>query len=740
MAGRPMGIGFLIAIIYLTSAAVLFLTAGLILKENVRAGNNRVVAAMLFFAGLAPFCVAINKTVLADINELSLSVINIFYIWELFFPALLLFSAIFPEPLSFYKRRRRFFQLAFIPHLFHILLVVFLNDPDKIISLLNFDTSTPILGQVMGFLATILKLMTALMGFLYFFHTRFFSLINLSYVILAMYFLNLGYKNITNPALKSQVKIVIWGIAIAVGLYVASFIIPAILSLKFPPGLREILVLVALVVGPGTIAWAIIKYRFMDIGLLARQSLVYTITTAIVVGGYLLVITELSALFASTLGIHSRLLDIIVVVVLLLFFQPLYNQVDDFVRRIFIKSRSDYRHLMEEFSRQLVTVFDTERLASILSENLNREMFIEKTHFAVLQENSISYKLLGETRAYDIEAAILDSLVQKQKPIYTSEIQALSHEGYLGGRLVELGSFLLVPLMDKGKLVGLISLSAKVAGFRYTYEDISLLSVVANQVVVALNNAALYTESLEKQRLEEELEVARKIQTNLLPQHLPSHQNFEFAAFNHPSRQVGGDYYDFINLTDGTMGIVIADVSGKGVPAALLMARVQAILQTQEKRGLPIPEMLSQLNEFLVESSSSDRFVTMFYCELNPQCGSICFSNAGHNHPFIIDPSGNIKFLEIGGLILGAFSGSLYETANIVLKKDEILVMYTDGISEAMNLQEVEFSDARIVETVKEARSQSAQFICGHIIKSVRQYAEGAEEIDDMTLVVIKGK
>jgi sigma-B regulation protein RsbU (phosphoserine phosphatase) len=735
-----MGTGFLIAIIYLTSAGVLFLTAGIIFKENVRAGNNRVVAAMLFFAGLAPFCVALDKTVLADIENLSLSITNIFYVWELFFPALLLFSVIFPEPLSFYKKRRRLFQLAFIPHLFHILLVVFLNDPDKVISLLNFDSSTPVIGPIVGFLETILKLLTALMGFLYIFHTRFFSLINLSYVILAMYFLKLGYKNITNPALKLQVKIVIWGIAIAVGLYVVSSIIPTILSFKFPAGLREIIVLTALVVGPGSIAWAIIKYRFMDIGLLARQSLVYTITTAIVVGGYLLVITELSAMFSSTLGIQSRLLDIIVVVVLLLFFQPLYNQVDDFVRRIFIKSRSDYRHLMEEFSRQLVTVFDIDRLAVILSENLNREMFIERTHFAVFDEKSSCFKLLGETRAYEIENEFLNSLVQKQKPIFTSEIAELSHEGYLGGRLVELGSYLLVPLMDKGRLVGIISLSPKVAGFRYTYEDISLLSVIANQVVVALNNAALYVKSLEKQRLEEELEVARKIQMALLPRNLPIHPQYDFAAFNHPSRQVGGDYYDFINLADGTLGIVIADVSGKGVPAALLMARVQAILQTQEKRGLPIAEMLSQLNEFLVKSSSPDRYVTMFYGELDPPRGKFCFSNAGHNHPFILDVAGNIRYLDIGGLILGAFSGSRYDTAVAELRKDEILVMYTDGISEAMNLQEVEFGEARIIDAVKEARSQSAQYICAHIIKSVKKYAEGAEEIDDMTLVVVKRK
>jgi phosphoserine phosphatase RsbU/P len=330
--------------------------------------------------------------------------------------------------------------------------------------------------------------------------------------------------------------------------------------------------------------------------------------------------------------------------------------------------------------------------------------------------------------------------VQKQKPIYMNEIQELFLEGNLGWRLAELGGYLFVPLIDKGELAGIISLSQKTAGFRFTYEDITLISVVANQVIVSINNAQLYTDSLEKQRLEEELELARKIQTNLLPQNLPAHANYEFAAFNHPSHQVGGDYYDFIKLSNGSIGVVIADVSGKGVPAALLMARVQAILQTQEKRGLPIPELLSQLNEFLVNSSSSDRFVTMFYCEIDLETGHICFCNAGHNYPFIVKTDGQIEYLEKGGLILGAFGGSIYQTGCVDLARDELLVMYTDGISEAMNLREEEFGESRIVSISKEARSQSAHYICGQIIKNVRQYALGAEEIDDMTMVVIKTK
>lgn len=735
-----MGLNFLISLIYLASALVLFLIAGIILRENVKSAQNRVVAAMLFLAGLAPFSVAIYKTVIFGSTELAQSTLNIFYVWELFFPTLLLFSVLFPEALPFYKRHKRLLQAAFIPHIFHIILVVALTDPGKIVGIVDFDTSMPIIGGVVAYIRTLLKVFASFLGYLLSFHTKFFSLINFAYVLLSVYFLALRFTGIKNPALRTQVRVVIAGIVAAVGLYVVAFIIPTILSIRLPGGLKESMVLTALVVGPGSIAWAIIKFRFLDIGLIARQSLVYTITTAIVVGGYLLVITQLSSLFASIFGYGSRILDILVVIILLLFFQPIYNQVDDFVRRIFIRSRSDYRHLMEEFSRQLITIFDIARLATVIGDTLNREMFIERTYFALAQEGGSFYKFVGGSREYTIEEAMHDQLIEKQKPVFLDNLRGLTREGYLGGRLIELGGYLVVPLVDKGELVGVVSLSQKVAGFRYTYEDLTLLTVVANQVVVALNNARLYAESLAKQRLEEELAVARQIQLNLLPRTMPVYENYEFAAFNHPSRQVGGDYYDFINISDSSVAVVVADVSGKGVPAALLMARLQAVLQSEGQRGRPIEVMLSWINEFLVSSTSPDKFVTMFYGELNCDSRSFCFCNAGHNVPFVMRKNGDIEYLEEGGLILGAFAGSTYKTSKLELLKDDVLVIYTDGLSEAMNEKEEEYGEQRLIKTAEEARFKSAQFICGHLIKNVRQFASESAEMDDMTLVVVKAK
>jgi serine phosphatase RsbU (regulator of sigma subunit) len=734
-----MSISFLISLIYLASALVLFLTAGIILKENVKSSQNRVVAAMLFFAGLAPFLVSISKTVIIDPDQLSLSVVNIFYVWELFFPVLLWFSVLFPEPLPIYTRHKRLLQLAFVPHIFHIIMVIALNDPDKIIRLVDFDTSIPVLGLLVNFISSLLKLAATFFGFIYSIHSRFFSLINLAYVTMSIYFLTRGYKRINNPALKTQVKVVIAGIIAAVGIYVCGVIIPKILSIEMPPALTEIIIIIALIVGPGTIAWAIIKYRFLDIGLIARQSLVYTLTTAIVVGGYLLIITQLSSFFFSLFGFQSRILDVLVVVIMLLFFQPLYTQVDDFVRRLFIRSRGDYRHVMEELSRDLIAIFDTVRLADTISDRLNREMFIERTYFALLQDNGSTYKLIGETREYSIENQVLEILLQKQNPIFVDSIKRLYREGFLIGHLASFNCHLLMPLMDKGKLVGVIGTTAKAGGYGYTYEDITLLTVLANQAVVSLNNARLYSESLEKQRLEEELAVARQIQLNLLPKSVPVHKNYEFAAFNHPSRQVGGDYYDFMTSSNGQICVVVADVSGKGVGAALLVARLQAVLQSEGQRGRPVDTMIGGINDFLVSSTTADKYVTMFYGEFNCDSGGFCFCNAGHNYPFLIRKNDDIEFLQDGGLLLGAFAGSKYQIARTQINKGDVLVIYTDGLTEAFNEKGEEYGEQRLIKTVKDARSKSAQFICGHMIKSIRQYAIDSTETDDMTVVVIKG-
>jgi sigma-B regulation protein RsbU (phosphoserine phosphatase) len=727
----------------LASGLVLFVLAVMIFRENAGNRLNRVVAAMLFFAGIAPFSAAIYKSVIEGATGVPAWFVNTFYIWELFFPALLYFSAIFPEPQPIYNQHKRLLQLAFLPHVFHLLMVLLLADPDRVLGLLNFESQIPIIGQLLQVVLSLLRIITTFLGFLLLFHTRFFSVINLFYLVVAIYLLYSGYRRIENPRLRQQVRLVIQGILGAMGLYVIGFLVPDILSTRMPSSMRDLMAMGALVVGPGTIAWAIVRYQFLDIGLIARRSLVYSITTAIVVGGYLLVVTELGSAIRSIIGQDLQMLNILIIIVMLLFFQPIYNQVDDFVRRIFIRTRADYSHLVESFSREILAIFQADKLASTVSDTLRREMFIETVEISFSDiEGRFQIAASGGQgkTAFAIEPAVSRYLLTKRKPAFAEEFSGHALDGHLGAEIIARGFQISVPLVRQERLAGLLLLSAKVAGFRYSSEDFTFLTILGNQIVVAMENAELYSETLEKQRLEEELAVAKQIQTGLLPKVLPASPKFEFATYIEPSRQVGGDYYDFIQTGNGRLGIVIADASGKGVPAALLIARMQAIIQSEARFGKNVSEIMTAVNQFISQSNSPDRFATCFYGELDEATMKLYYCNAGHNYPLLVKDKGRIHQLDIGGLLLGAFPNAVYECGEVEFTPGDLLVMYTDGLSEMMDAEEQEYGEKRIIEHAIKYSHQPVEAICTKMINSVKQFGAGPNEIDDMTLVVVKAR
>lgn len=735
-----MNLGPLISLVYLISGLTLVILAGLILRENIGSRLNRTAAMMLALAGLAAAVTGLDRSVLIGTIEIPQWLKNSFLVWELFFPALLYFSAIFPEPQPYYLSRRKIFQLAFLPHILHVIMLMALADPNAVLKLLSVQSSIPVIGAILNLIFGVLKIITVFLGFLLLFHARFFSIVNLIYVIFSLILLYFSYRRIVNPRLKMQVRMIIYGIGIGVGLYSVGFIIPNIFAFIISDTVRNALVMMGLIVGPGSIAWAIVRYQFLDIGLIARRSLVYTISTAIVVGGYLLIVMQVGTLASNLFGSGSEILNVAVIIVMLLFFQPIYTQVDDFVRKIFIRSRGDYSQLVESFSREILTIFHIEKLASTVTETLKKEMFIENVEVCLAgsDESFRPAAVSGRTPDMKLEQAIRDYLLMKKAPVFAGQLPREIQSDCLGNRIVSGGVEMVVPLVHQERLMGLILLSGKVAGFRYNTEDITFLAFMANQVVVALENVKLYHESLEKQRLEEELAVAKQIQIGLLPRQLPRLTNFEFAAFIEPSRQVGGDFYDFIDLADGKLGVVIADASGKGVPAALFIARMQAMLQSEVRFGKSVGEMMSSVNRFILESTSQGRFATCFYFELDNTARRFRYCNAGHNYPILLRRDGRVEYLETGGLLLGAFGNVTYQTGTGDMEPGDTLVLYTDGITEAMDIAENEYGERRLVSNLLEVRSFPAEVICSRTIKNVKQFAAGIGEIDDLTLVVVK--
>ncbi len=737
-----MNLAQLISLVYLVSGLTLIMLAGMIFRENPKNRLNRVTAMMFLLAGIAPLAAAFYRSVLQGVTGIPLWFENSFVVWELFFPSLLYFAAIFPEPQSFYSSHKRLLQLAFLPHLLHLLMVVFLADPDKALEFLSFESSIPILGAILSLILNVLKVAAAFFGFLLLFHTRFFSIINIIYVILSIILLYTAFKKIENPRLKQQVKVIIYGIGIGVGLYAIGYIIPTIFSFVVSDPVRNAMVTLGLIVGPGSIAWAIVRYQFLDIGLIARRSLVYTITTAIVVGGYLLVVMQVGSIAQSLLGRDSGILNILIIMIMLFFFQPIYTQVDDFVRRIFIRSRGDYSRLVETFSREILTIFHSDKLAATVADMLKQEMFIENVEVCFAAEKQRFNLAAGSDREDPIklEDSIYSYLLKKRAPVFIEELSGDIDASCFGGRFSAIGTKVVVPLVRQDQVSGVLLLSGKVAGFRYSSEDMTFLAILGNQIVVAMENAELYRVSLEKQRLEEELSVARQIQIGLLPQSLPSLANFDFAAFIEPSRQVGGDYYDFIPVGDGRIGVVIADASGKGVPAALLIARMQAMMQSEAKFGKKVNEMMASVNRFINESTSQDRFATCFYIELDDGGRKAHYCNAGHNYPLLIRDNGQVDLLSTGGLLLGAFSDVKYETGVAELEPGDMLVMYTDGVTEAMDAGKNEFGEQRLADELIKLKSFPAEVVCSKIIKNVKQFAAGIGDTDDMTLVVVKAQ
>lgn len=302
----------------------------------------------------------------------------------------------------------------------------------------------------------------------------------------------------------------------------------------------------------------------------------------------------------------------------------------------------------------------------------------------------------------------------------------------------DVGVDLIVPMQIKGETKGLILLGKRKNELQYTKSDIEFVSSVGSLAIISIENARLFKETLEKQRLEKDLETARNIQNNLLPKSFPKLSNFEIAAFNKSARMVGGDYYDIVKLEEDKVLFAIADVSGKGVPAALLMANIQAFLKSICKMKMQLAEATNLMNDLVAENTTMGSFITFFWGIIDNVKKELTYVNAGHNPPLHIRNS-NITKLKKGGMILGVMETMIpYISETIQLESGDAIILFTDGITEAMNDKWEEYSDGRLEALALQKYEESAQNILAHIKFNVEDFAHGAEQSDDITSLVIK--
>jgi len=298
-------------------------------------------------------------------------------------------------------------------------------------------------------------------------------------------------------------------------------------------------------------------------------------------------------------------------------------------------------------------------------------------------------------------------------------------------------SEIVTPLLVQGRWQGAINLESNRPAAWATHE-LELLQAFAGQVSVSIEKALIHQELVEKKKLEQELSVAYRIQKTMLPQRQPAYPGYDIAGLNIPSELVGGDYYDFIPIVDTQLGIVISDVSGKGLPAALIMGSFRASLRAEIRNNYAIRTIMTKVGRLLRESFEPHHFVTAIYGVLDISNRIFTYCNAGHNPAVLNRADGSVKFLKEGGLPLCVIGDSIYHERLVHLREGDILVFYTDGVTEAFNEDGEEFGLERLLSVIKSSRASPAAEIMARIVSAVDGFTGSKAHSDDLTLIVLK--
>lgn len=338
-----------------------------------------------------------------------------------------------------------------------------------------------------------------------------------------------------------------------------------------------------------------------------------------------------------------------------------------------------------------------------------------------------------------VSRTILNTAIARNSSILLSDVQSDSQFKEQASVVrSNVRTAMCVPLWNNQEIIGIIYADRASLISPFTEEDLKLLTLLANVAAVKIENAKLIEQSLEKCRMEREMAVAAQIQRNLLPKEAPQLQKFNVCGGNKGCYQIGGDYYDFIPLESGRLGIAIADVSGCGVGPALLMASLRASLRAEVGPRHDLTEIAARLNDFVHQSSESHTYISFFFGELDTETGELNFVNAGHNPPIVMDGKGGLQRLESTGFCLGMFLGMKYGSGRVCLGAGDLLCLYTDGITEGRSLDNEEYGEDRLQALLGENMSLPVQEIMEKVFAAVRSHTGCADPCDDMTLVLVK--
>jgi sigma-B regulation protein RsbU (phosphoserine phosphatase) len=408
-----------------------------------------------------------------------------------------------------------------------------------------------------------------------------------------------------------------------------------------------------------------------------------------------------------------------------------------------MERRALEKDVLLDITRTLSAPFDLEEVIEAIFKSLRQVIDYDAAAIYLVGRGTKVLELVshagypdGSEEAFqlNIGQGLVGWVAKTCESVIVSDVR--SDPRYVAARL-ETRSEIATPMVMEGRTIGVFNLESDVLD-AYHEGHLELLTAFAAQAAVAVERARTAHDRVEQRRLEKELAVARDIQRSFLPASAPIIPGFELAGTSITHDEVGGDYYDFIPVSETRLGLAIADVSGKGIPAALLMAGFRMSLLAEIRNEFAIRAVIRKANQLLHESTERERFVTAFYGVLDWKNGVLIYSNAGHNPPMLLKADGRIEQLTEGGVALGVLPDARYEECPIAIGPGDLLVLYTDGVSEAENESKEQFGEARLEALMRKHANDSAEEILKAIVDAVTTWAGERGPTDDLTLLVVR--
>jgi sigma-B regulation protein RsbU (phosphoserine phosphatase) len=663
--------------------------------------------------------------------------------WPIF---MFLFGFFFPEPFPFYTRmgpRRKWIPVLVIaPALFNAVVAVAVT----VTEMTDYTRAAAIVRGFHRFAIPLRIYLYCVVGF------GFFSSIFTKSAIAS------------SPDAKRRLSLLYWGATVALVPVFLMSLVPQFRGKTMYDIFPDWIIAATLIlttIFPLTLAYIIVVQRAMDVRVVVRQGLQYGLAKS---GIRILQIVAIAIVIAAAfaLGSKSNQLGKIVVIAIAVtvgFSIPrLGDRLRTWIDRRFFREAYNADQVLSDLSDQVRSMVETRPLIETVATRISETLHISQV--AVLLGGSGPYRpafALGYGTPPDVSfpsgtgtAKVLQTNREPARVYFDDPGSWLYRDAEVNEQertgLADLHAELLLPLSTRDKLLGFISLGPKRSDEPYSGTDVRLLKSVAAQTGLALENARLMSaiadEVAQRERLNREVEIAREVQERLFPQTLPPIAGIDYAGACRPALGVGGDYYDFLALPGGQLGIAIGDVSGKGIAAALTMASLQASLRSEATRAPEnLAALMSSVNRLVYEASSSNRYATFFYGQYNPATRQLTYVNAGHNPPMLFHRTGKdlqMSRLEVGGTVVGLLESFPYEQGSLRIEPGDVFIAFTDGISESMNGADEEWGEKALIETVKACSGLSPSQTITGIMQAADKFVAGAKQHDDMTLVVLR--